>query len=110
MEAPCAASNKSSMAHSAEECKTIHYDEGGEGKPGDWTYWLDSPETHLVALDDLATKIQTDVTALCMALKSADNSPAIERKRRAYEVVAVMKQQLQHFEKSIALKVTPLDH
>ena len=64
----------------------------------------------LAALDDLAKKIQTDVTALCMALKSADNPPASERQRRAYEVVAVMKQRLQHFEKSIALAVTPLDH
>ena len=62
------------------------------------------------AFYDLAKRIQEDATALCMALKSADNSPAIERKRRAYEAVAVMKQRLQHFEKSIALKVTPLDH
>ena len=69
-----------------------------------------SPEAALVALDDLAKKIQTDVTALCMTLKSADNPPASERQRRAYEVVAVMKQRLQHFEKSIALTVTPLDY
>ena len=68
-----------------------------------------SPEAALVALDDLAKKFQTDVTALCMA-QSADNPPASERQRRAYEVVAVMKQRLQHFEKSIALTVTPLDH
>ena len=77
--------------------------------------WMDltpgSPGAALVALDDLATKIQTDVTALCMVLvNSANNPPASERQRRAYEVVAVMKQRLQHFEKTIALTVTPLDH
>ena len=71
-----------------------------------------SPEiAALAALEVLAKKIQTDVTALCMALKSADNTPAIERKRRAYEVVAVMKQRLQHFEKSVIAptRLPPLD-
>ena len=67
-----------------------------------------SPEAAF-ALDELAKEFQTVVTALCMA-QSADNLPASERQRRAYEVVAVMKQRLQHFEKSIALKVTLLDH
>ena len=46
-----------------------------------------------------------------MVINSADNPPAcIEQQRRAYKVVAVMKQRLQHFEKSIALTITPLDH
>ena len=49
----------------------------------------------------LAKRIQKDATALCMALKSADNSSAIERKRRASEIVAEMSQTLQRFEKSI---------
>ena len=69
-----------------------------------------SPEIAALAawLDDLAKKIQTDVTAL-MAI-SADNTPASERQRRAYEVVAGTKQRLQLFEKSICHTVTPLDH
>ena len=116
MKAPCAASSKSSngLAHNAEESCVMDnhppFDEGWS-KPvdivDDMGFSLPgSPE----AFYDLARKIQTDVTALCMALKSADNSPPIEQKRRAYEVVAVMKQRLQHLEKSIALTVTPLVH
>ena len=68
-----------------------------------------APDAALVALDDLAKKIQTDFTALCMALSA--EFTVNEQKLRAYEVVAVMKQRLQHFEKSIAPTRLPfLDH
>ena len=45
-----------------------------------------------------------------MVINSADLTASIEQQCRACEVVAVMKQRLQHLEKSIALTVMPLDH
>ena len=83
----------------------IHWD---EAMP-EWSSATEAPDAALVALDDLAKKIQTDFTALCMALSA--EFTANEQKLRAYEVVAVMKQRLcEHFEKSIAPTRLPLLH
>ena len=97
-------------------------------QPVDITEWgfgdfADAAEAALVAphhpLDDLAElsgAFRTKVTALCnyvsVALsESADNLPVDEQKRLAYELVVVMKQKLQNFEKSFApTRLPPLDH
>ena len=63
------------------------------------------------ALEDFATEIESDVTALWMVIMAEHPPSSIEaQQRRAYEVVAVMKQRFQHLEESIALTVTPPDH
>ena len=78
MAAPRAASSKSSngLAHNAEESCVMEdhptFDNEEWNNPPCMDLTPGSPGAALVALDDLATKIQTDVTALCMVLASPD--------------------------------------
>ena len=57
------------------------------------------------ALEDFATEIESDATALRMVVSDCTSTfelAEIVRQQRAYDVVAVMKQRIQHLEESYA--------